>query len=155
MATYRLTGTAVVIRIADGASIPADPANRDYAAYLAWKAAGGVPDPYHPPDESFAGLPPTLIAAALNINVSDGDITSIDGMFNLVGGSYIDVGTYYLFFATQQPDDNYFAIITGNAPAKQMTTKTTDFFVIETFVAIGGAHVDPPQTSVQIYRIAT
>jgi len=24
--------------------VPADPANRDYAAFLAWQAAGGVPD---------------------------------------------------------------------------------------------------------------
>ncbi|MFD2235095.1 hypothetical protein [Phaeospirillum tilakii] len=48
MALYRLTTTTepcVVIRESDGACIPPDPANGDYAAYLAWVAAGGVPDP--------------------------------------------------------------------------------------------------------------
>jgi hypothetical protein len=49
MAEYRLTDSDVVIRTADGASIPNDPANRDRAEYDAWYAAGGVPDPYVPP----------------------------------------------------------------------------------------------------------
>lgn len=33
----------------DGLCIPADPANTDYAAYLDWVAAGGVPDLPPPP----------------------------------------------------------------------------------------------------------
>ena len=33
-----------VQRLADGACIPLDPANADYAAYLEWVAAGGVPE---------------------------------------------------------------------------------------------------------------
>jgi hypothetical protein len=49
MADYQLTATDVVIRTSDGASIPADPANRDYAEYLKWVEAGGVPDPYVAP----------------------------------------------------------------------------------------------------------
>lgn len=42
---YRLTSSASIVRLVDGAIIPPDPANADYAAYLAWVAAGGVPDP--------------------------------------------------------------------------------------------------------------
>ena len=49
---YKLTNTETIIRIADKASIPADPANTDYAEYLEWVADGNtataadaIPDP--------------------------------------------------------------------------------------------------------------
>ena len=42
---YKLTKENAVIRLADSASIPADPANRDYAEYLEWLAAGNTPAP--------------------------------------------------------------------------------------------------------------
>lgn len=42
---YKLTNTLGIIRIEDGAYIPADPSNTDYAAYLAWLAEGNSPDP--------------------------------------------------------------------------------------------------------------
>jgi len=49
MADYRLTEDTSITRTADGACIPADPANRDYAEYLQWVEDGGVPDPYVAP----------------------------------------------------------------------------------------------------------
>lgn len=49
MADYQLTATDVVIRTADQAFIPNDPANRDRQEYDKWLADGGVPDPYVDP----------------------------------------------------------------------------------------------------------
>jgi hypothetical protein len=40
-----------LLRTADQAHVPDDPANRDYQEFLEWEADGGVPDPYVPPPE--------------------------------------------------------------------------------------------------------
>jgi hypothetical protein len=43
--TYQLTTGDTILRLADNAFIPPNPANTDYAAYLKWLAAGNMPQP--------------------------------------------------------------------------------------------------------------
>jgi hypothetical protein len=52
MAEYQLTHSTSVLRRADNATIPDDPANRDRAVYTQWLADGGVPDPPAPPSRA-------------------------------------------------------------------------------------------------------
>jgi hypothetical protein len=43
--TYQLTSGDTILRTTDGAFIPPDPGNRDYASYLAWLEEGNTPEP--------------------------------------------------------------------------------------------------------------
>ena len=61
---YKLTTNDSIIRIKDKASIPADPANSDYAEYLEWVADGNtataadaIPDPTYQ-ENRVAEYPP-------------------------------------------------------------------------------------------------
>ena len=62
---YKLTQLASIIRTTDNASIPADPNNTDYAAYLVWVAAGNVPTPADPVPVQPLTVTPYQIRAAL------------------------------------------------------------------------------------------
>ena len=54
--TYTLSSAPnMVIRDADQAYIPFDPANRDYQEYLKWLDEGNEPTPYTPPPPSPEG----------------------------------------------------------------------------------------------------
>ena len=62
--SYQITSGVTILRAVDGAAIPADPANSDYAAYLAWAALGNTPDPAPAllvaADTTFSGDPWTF-----------------------------------------------------------------------------------------------
>lgn len=46
--SYQLLASGIVVRLSDGAQIPADQNNRDYRAYLAWVAQGNTPEELAP-----------------------------------------------------------------------------------------------------------
>ncbi len=68
--TYQLTTGDTILRLADTAFIPPDPANTDYQAYLEWVAQGGVPEPA-PEPEPVPELTPAEKLAASGLTIDD------------------------------------------------------------------------------------
>jgi hypothetical protein len=86
MADYQLTATDVVIRAADGACIPNDPANRDWIEYQQWLAAGGVPDPYVKPPKITVDNTSDFIARFTNAEYAKlGNVFVTDAQATKVG----------------------------------------------------------------------
>jgi hypothetical protein len=68
--TYQLTTSDCILRLADNAHIPPDPANTDYQAYLAWLEAGNTPEPA-PEPEPVPELTPAEKLAASGLTVEE------------------------------------------------------------------------------------
>ena len=62
--TYQLTTGDTILRLSDNAFIPPDPANTDYAAYLAWVEAGNTPEPAPIPEPPVELTPAEKLAAS-------------------------------------------------------------------------------------------
>ena len=67
-AMYQLTTGDTILRTADNAFIPPDPANTDYTAYLAWVEEGNTPEPApEPPAPPVLTTEQKLEAAGLTV----------------------------------------------------------------------------------------
>ena len=65
---YQLTTGTSIKRFSDGATIPNDPGNTDYAAYLEWLAADNTPEPAPappPPPPSYTAFWDALLASTV------------------------------------------------------------------------------------------
>ena len=75
--TYQLTTSTTILRLTDNAFIPPDPANTDYAAYLAWLEAGNTPDPAPTPE------PPVPLTPAEKLAQSGLTVEELKGLLGL------------------------------------------------------------------------
>ena len=74
---YQLTTSTSIKRLSDGAFIPPDPANTDYAAYLAWVEEGNTPEPAPIPE------PPVELTPAEKLAASGLTVEELKGLLGL------------------------------------------------------------------------
>lgn len=89
MADYQLTATDAVIRTEDGATIPNDPANRDWIEYQKWLDDGGVPDPYVPPETA----PPEPAPETTLLYDHENRLRALEGQPPLTIGEFLSKAT--------------------------------------------------------------
>jgi len=76
-AMYQLTQGETILRIADNAFIPPDPANTDYAAYLEWLAEGNTPEPAPEPE------PAPVLTAEQKLEAAGLTVAELKDLFGL------------------------------------------------------------------------
>jgi len=76
-AMYQLTTGNTILRLADNAFIPPDPANTDYAAYLEWVAAGNMPEPAPEPE------PPVTLTTEQKLEAAGLTVAELKELFGL------------------------------------------------------------------------
>jgi hypothetical protein len=74
---YQLTTGNTILRLADNAFIPPDPANTDYAAYLEWVAAGNMPEPAPEPE------PPVALTTEQKLQAAGLTVAELKELFGL------------------------------------------------------------------------
>jgi hypothetical protein len=77
---YQLTTSTSIIRLTDGATIPNDPGNRDFADYQAWLEAGNTPEPAPappPPPPSYTAFWDALIASTVYASIRTQSMASL------------------------------------------------------------------------------
>ena len=77
---YQLTTSTSIIRLSDGAFIPAAPGNRDYAEYQAWLAKGNTPLPAPapaPPGPDYIAFWDALTTSTIYAAIREQSFTSL------------------------------------------------------------------------------
>jgi hypothetical protein len=77
---YQLTTSTSIIRLSDGAFIPAAPGNRDYAEYLEWLDAGNTPLPAPapaPPGPDYIAFWDALTTSTIYTAIREQSFTSL------------------------------------------------------------------------------
>lgn len=75
--TYQLTTGDCILRTTDGAYIPQDLANTDYAAYLAWLDEGNTPEPAPEP------APAPVLTTEQKLNAAGLTVQELKDLFGL------------------------------------------------------------------------
>lgn len=105
---------------------------------------------YEPPPPPIPVQIPELYAIA-DISIADGAITSVTTSAQISAVFYIDVGTYWVFFAESQPNTNYIPLCYNHNHTVFVSEKTDDFFVVSALS--GGIPSDPVSLSVEVKRV--
>lgn len=118
---YRLTETDIIVRIADGVSIPPDAGNTDYQAYLAWLDAGNAAEPY---------VAPVLVPQAITMRqarlalLASGQLAAVGAAITALPNPQREAAQIEWEYATEVRRDN--ALLQALAPGLGLDAAALD-----------------------------
>lgn len=96
-------------------------------------------------------IPAPALYAIADIYISDLSISFLTISAKISAVFYIDVGTYWVFFAETQPNTNYIPLCYNHNHTVFVSEKNEDFFVVTALS--GGLPSDPTSLSVEVKRV--
>lgn len=103
------------------------------------------------PASSYVPTTPTLCCMA-SLTVTDMEIGGIEVATGLGMALWVGPGQYWVFFSEAMPDYSYVAVAAASAGRANVSLRELDFMEI-TVVGDDGLPADPPEFSVQVYRL--
>ena len=94
---------------------------------------------------------PTIAAAAFGLTVADGDISGLDGGFNIGGAIYFGPGEYLVFFI--QPIEGRYAPVFMAGGSVAMSATAADAYSMTIEARSDGVPADPDGFSLQVFKL--
>ena len=128
----------------DSIEVPTAPADARQVWNFTTQVWGDIPEP-----EPVEAIP--QIYAIAHMTIEEGAISSITPSARIGGAFHIDVGVYWVFFASPQPDADYIPLCYNHSHDVTVSERYEDFFVVT--AELDGLPSDPPSFSVEIKRV--
>ncbi len=102
--------------------------------------------------EEAVASQPKIVAAAMSVTIDGGDVSALDGAFNIAAALYLGPGQFMLLLYNPLPDANYYVVAQGDLVACQPVERAPDYFTLETRNGSGDL-ADPSRLCVQVYKV--
>lgn len=104
------------------------------------------------PVENAVAAPPRIVAAAMDVVVSVGEVTSLEGAFNIAAGLALGPGQFMLLFYGALPDNGYYVVAQGDFVSAQPIERAPGYFILETRNGSGDL-IEPSRLCVQVFKV--
>jgi hypothetical protein len=153
VAGFNEFGLIVVILDEQTLFVPDDMSNRHRREIAEWEALGNVIPPYVPPEEIPAEVEVQFYAAAYDLEILEGEITSVTAVdSSIMGIAWVAPGLYEVYLVDYFENLDYYPKVYDHDMSMRVIEKYPDYFVVESTDSNGNS-ADPEKFNVEITAI--
>lgn len=133
--------------------VPNDMMNQHRRMIAEWEALGNTIPPYVPPEEIPEEVEVQFYAAAYDLEIVEGEITSVTAVdSSIMGISWLGTGFYEVYLVDTFENLDYYPKVYDHGMQMQVVEKYPDYFVVESTDS-NGTPADPVKFNVEITAI--